>query len=1191
MTQTRKKPNLLVPIHLDALIVNNNEQLFKDVSLDIDGLNNTEGYGGLGYYLQKSITDGGNTNESTIANGIHLHWVLPDAFRRGKYNDGGSLVFPNAPNRWLVLRMDAAQQIKLWIIESDCKNNKANAKPNWIKESTGPDRIAPIQIGNVVDFDSWEGENEGEVNLTIVAPGNPDFAASYQSSKNVFGLHDDMKDNDTADVPQNALFSYQIFGWFSDPENDPLNGIDSTDKLVSRLKELNWNLKDVDKLTTDIPGGIVCHAAINDVFWSEGTENTIPSVNNIEVGIGNSSSEALAALLPGHTGTDKAGLPDKLLAAFQYKSLVDNGLEGDGFNLVKKQVHSRSFLPVTGGTHWVVEPKEKKGTPQEGDEQDRSIIPFDTYVSKCLEKLNYLQTQYDTAVNQLRSLQAEMYALKYKKAFSGTDESDSGSYSKAEWHEIQSGLETTTDTTRDQIKKLIICINALKLKTGKDSDSFTNDYSGEIAEQYRQLENAMKQSKMDDFLIKEVPMPKFYEPADPAIVIAGLIDSSQKYLNKDAEVKCRIKNQLADKLEIGNRAINANNIATGQTNDQINEINGKVPDGITALIYESLLLTPFLAPLIAEKMDISDKVKDVREVISKFYSNPSGFKRNDKNAAYTPAAFCITIWKQPWNPLYLEWTLKWGSTYKNINPDVLSAWNFGDKKNQMEFKLDSKALYSAIAPVEYSGRTLISTQLASKISSLNAKLIQSLKSDLFNNFIPVSQTLSGFSSQLLMRYNGIQLPVVNDELILDPDWQFIGDQLSWSPMVNHKPFSPVRSGTFELSMLRVIDSFGQVLNIFDSTAKAAPKASPRLLKNSAGIPVAKPTSAEKLLRGDNARVYQFELAPRIIQPARLKFDWISANHPARVTDSDPATSPVCGWFLYNRLDKNISVYNAAGTEIGVLEKNGNRVVLSAPPGQAAAQKIDNPVLNNVVGHITNMQGAFNDVKKQMIAVNDKIQSKTSRQELTMSVPVAFPVAIVTAQFVIELRDRKAKDQSWKGTLTDKAFDDINCKANIGNAFNKSDGLTGYFLNGNYENFILPFGEKGISKNLKASTSVQFKTHEVQKLTLLIDPRAAVSISSGILPAATYELPQHVIKQSLKDIGLRFVATPIITPVGEIKVPLLRSNGLKWNFISGTEIIKDSVDDIEKKPLVFNKIHATEGWFKLTADKVEDKTVK
>ena len=35
--------------------------------------------------------------------GIHLHWELPDYFRRGTQPaQGGDVVFPQAPNRWLV---------------------------------------------------------------------------------------------------------------------------------------------------------------------------------------------------------------------------------------------------------------------------------------------------------------------------------------------------------------------------------------------------------------------------------------------------------------------------------------------------------------------------------------------------------------------------------------------------------------------------------------------------------------------------------------------------------------------------------------------------------------------------------------------------------------------------------------------------------------------------------------------------------------------------------------------------------------------------------------------------------------------------------------------------------------------------------------------------------------------------------
>ena len=65
-----------------------------------------------------------------LAAGIHLHWELPECFKRGRQNpDDGSIAFPPAPTRWLVVRSlsayDAASKTygppkhASWIVESD----------------------------------------------------------------------------------------------------------------------------------------------------------------------------------------------------------------------------------------------------------------------------------------------------------------------------------------------------------------------------------------------------------------------------------------------------------------------------------------------------------------------------------------------------------------------------------------------------------------------------------------------------------------------------------------------------------------------------------------------------------------------------------------------------------------------------------------------------------------------------------------------------------------------------------------------------------------------------------------------------------------------------------------------------------------------------------------------------------------
>lgn len=1167
--------NLLVPINLDALVVNNNNHLWKDLSLDIDRLKEFERYGSLGYYLEKKVIIPGqsNTDDEIIAKGIHLHWTLPDGFRKGVYDDDGSLKFPAAPNRWLVIRMHNGQKIKTWVIESDRKSTDPKAKSNWLMEDQATRQIKPISIGRWRSFGDFKPEDKtGDVRLTIMAPGNPDFAASYMHCKNVFGFHDDMK-ADSGTFASGTKFTYQVFGWFADEAEDPLKGITSSAGLTAKLKDLSWTLQNAAQLAAEnIPDNIICHAMIRSVVWEDNPAKRIPKASDLKIGIGNSTSEAMATMLRDLVKTDKQALPDKLLAAFQYQSLVDHGAEGDGLNLMRKKMHARSFQQVNGGTKWVIERKEKK---KEGDNRvDKGLVAYDTTLSAMLSALNDLQSKYDKAYGELQQYQAELYAHEYKEVFLKTNEAK---LDRVTADEVRKGLVTAIAETKANITLQLKTLKTREKITGSTA-AWPDNYTGEIPDTYGALQGLINKL-LPGYLIKETPVDPFFEPADPAIIIAGL-NPLKRYSEKDIQVKCRVKTQIANKLKIGTiRSITGKQLAFSATANSLAKIEKKVPDGVIDLIYEAMLLDPLNAKDVAAL--IGEDLGKVQTAMTT--ADPANYKRENGEQeidAPIPPSYAISNWQQPWNPMYLEWSLTWDSSYKHMAPTILSNWRFGDKQHSVDFKYkgDIKLLSASPADeVVYHGRTLLSSQLANKISELNTKIKDSGVSDgLFNeSLVPMSQTLSGFGEQLLMRYHGLQLPILDKAGSLYKDHELINGQNAWRPMVAANNFYPVRSGKLTIAMLRVVDSFGQVLDVFTKVGGLLGAARP-LIKSSAGLPTA---DAD----------HKFELAPRIVQPAKLKFDWISAAESlkGRVTDSDPATSPVCGWLLYNQLEKSISVYNVLGQEMRVLSKKTGKAVESAlPPAETTEIAFDNSVLQKVFNYLQQTEGAFQAVQNQMIAVTDRIQSKASRQQLTMTLPIGFPLAIVTGQFEVALKASPAKNQAW---LSKSEFVDIEFKANIGNAVSKVDGLAGYFLNNDYNTLLAPSAiDDDLLKTVLKASDAKFKTRQVQKLTLLMDPRTEVNIATGILPAYTAELPQQIIEKALKVINLRFMTAPVITPVEKVTMPLLRNNDTNWGFVEGTKTLKTIIPETEKDQLKFKPIKATEGWVVLTdtADRQE-----
>ena len=58
---------------------------------------------------------------SCLKAGVHLHFILPEAFRHGAADENG-YAFPTVPNRYVVTRMyekDGKIQVKCFVVESD----------------------------------------------------------------------------------------------------------------------------------------------------------------------------------------------------------------------------------------------------------------------------------------------------------------------------------------------------------------------------------------------------------------------------------------------------------------------------------------------------------------------------------------------------------------------------------------------------------------------------------------------------------------------------------------------------------------------------------------------------------------------------------------------------------------------------------------------------------------------------------------------------------------------------------------------------------------------------------------------------------------------------------------------------------------------------------------------------------------
>jgi hypothetical protein len=167
--------------------------------------------------------DSGNSALYPLETGIHLHWELPEYFKRGHQDPAtGRIVFPPVPTRWLVVRTLRTwstttngyepPQWESWVVESDYLSaTKPAGRPAVPVPVVAPDKTPYMWMGRVVDADHWNpaAENpddylpsrkrpDGEpLYLTSIGFLGAGFCGYYPDCASVFGFYDTF-----ADVPE-----------------------------------------------------------------------------------------------------------------------------------------------------------------------------------------------------------------------------------------------------------------------------------------------------------------------------------------------------------------------------------------------------------------------------------------------------------------------------------------------------------------------------------------------------------------------------------------------------------------------------------------------------------------------------------------------------------------------------------------------------------------------------------------------------------------------------------------------------------------------------------------------------------------------------------------------------------------------------------------------------------------------------
>jgi YVTN family beta-propeller protein len=1090
---------LLVPMHLDAMVLN------QEASLATPFLRFQMEYNKLQSFNNPQPPPFAGASPQPPSAGIYLHWTLPKAHRHGTHQDDGSTDFPLAPNRHLIVRMQAGvspdQAIKAWIVQSDYLGDDGTSP--YVDPGGTNSTPQATKIGKALRFTPALTSLPAQTSsfLKALGPGSVIFSVFEPGAQNVFSFYDDVTANDDQTQLSTGTFSYYVVGWYADPTSDPLNCTQwqvNTDASLSGTyinDTFDWF---VYADSASLPKQMLIHALVDGVAWDRDADNP-PAANyptnlqnTVKVAVGNTAIDALAAIVR----LDKNNQTEAdLLEAFQYGLLeqFDQPGSSEALNMAIRQ---HWFGAMPGGTLWTITAKERTGNTA----LPAPPAPVITAAQQAaLAALNVSQVEGDRQQRILESMQWNLFGLWWKTK-----------WQQNVFNRIALPLDTPMKNWLAkqlplQIGEGSTCNHPCGSDPSQESWTICKVKAQQnlVAQLTQQVQAASTQlqSLLDPKQqLKALNQPQYYSPNDPVVLVTGLGRSTN--LDPEDGVMCRLPSQTVAALTISGASYCA---AAACGNDIQNQIpvlsdpNHLLPDAIEQLNTESFFLSPAL--FAQNILGSTSRTGDVQQAIKSLPQPAAG-------GHFAPLAYAMPEWAQPWVPLLLDWQVtvlqgpaytseagqptctfaqsNWqfnGTDYVWSGPTSAGGGNFDETNMQMQL----------------TGRTFITPFLSFTLADQLEQYVQkhklrdpnleALLEDLehylegIKNQDILSQRLSGMMNMMIERNNTQNVAPFGDIA------NALGDAHHGYPMPYPDRttlpvwnFAPLRGTFFVINKLTVIDAFGRSIDLTLANYSADPQTASSVAEYYfypiTGRNLKAPTAIDPSPgQGESTDPTQrmMQLTPRLIQDSQLSFRLLSNDGQNHEIDQMVGANPVCGWMVPNHLDRSLALYAADGTAWGELYLSlqaENHYVPTWQPDPTNPQApqsvaaIPNDYVQAMLQALCNRTDegtGFYDFMQTIDETLWTINPRGRRQDQNLSVLIGRPLAIVRAKLSLRLRGLPVTNQDWWnsfnvdrtspgdpsqpapiGTVDGGVFNDL-WPVRLGSQALRNDGVIGYYL--------------------------------------------------------------------------------------------------------------------------------------------------
>lgn len=385
----------------------------------------------------------------------------------------------------------------------------------------------------------------------------------------------------------------------------------------------------------------------------------------------------------------------------------------------------------------------------------------------------------------------------------------------------------------------------------------------------------------------------------------------------------------------------------------------------------------------------------------------------------------------------------------------------------------------------------------------------------------VVNRLSGFHDMLLQRDTGPQLPVVDPtgfadyrafaDKVVRP---IVGRSRRWAPRAQGG-FHPLRSGTLELTRLRLVDTFGLPRDINLKSIVASARSA-----------------------GDGPS--SLRLAPRVTQSARIEARWCDADGDGEAWTAWPGSSPICGWANVDTADGTLAFHSAEGIALGSLDREGTWRVAPGRSGPVHVGDIDNTTLRRLALHVAerarddrnaDSPNWFESLLADLEHGLENIHPAAHPAEEAMAMLSSRPMAIVRVATSVRLRTSPARRQDSASLSREvggaspstRGLESVDIPLEVGRHDHLSDGVVAWWetdADGG------PRGEARLPVGGATVLPLRLSEARDRLLVMLVDPRASVHFSTAVLPTRELAIPAQFYGPALEAIDAFVYVGPV-----------------------------------------------------------------